>query len=74
MNDGFTAMKMEELNMEPRELSLNELDEASGGFIWIAAVVGGFAPDGDPLRYRLGRRSVPLEPERLRGNRKPLAF
>ena len=36
-------MKMEELNMEPRELSIDELDDASGGFLWIAAVVGGFA-------------------------------
>ena len=26
-----------------RELSLDELDNTSGGFIWIAAVVGGFA-------------------------------
>ena len=36
-------MKNEELNMEPRELSIEELDETSGGFLWIAAVVGGFA-------------------------------
>jgi hypothetical protein len=26
-----------------RELSIDELDSASGGFLWIAAVVGGFA-------------------------------
>ena len=36
-------MKTEELNMEPRELSIEELEQTSGGFIWIAAVVGGFA-------------------------------
>jgi hypothetical protein len=44
------AMKVEELNMEPRELTLDELDDASGGFIWIAAVVGGFAV-GTAMRY-----------------------
>lgn len=32
-----------ELNMAPRELSIDELDEANGGFLWIAAVVVGFA-------------------------------
>ncbi len=30
------AMKVEELNLEPRELTLSELDEASGGFIQFA--------------------------------------
>ncbi|MBR0756516.1 hypothetical protein JQ604_30425 [Bradyrhizobium jicamae] len=42
-------MKMDELNMKPHELSLDELDNTSGGFIWIAAVVGGFAA-GTALR------------------------
>jgi hypothetical protein len=35
--------KMEAFNMEPRELTIDELDETSGGFLWIAAVVAGFA-------------------------------
>jgi len=26
-----------------RELSIDEIDSVNGGFIWIAAVVGGFA-------------------------------
>lgn len=37
------TMNKEELNIEPRELSIEELDEANGGFLWIAAVVIGFA-------------------------------
>jgi hypothetical protein len=36
-----TAMKVEELNMEPRELTLAELDDASGGVIPL--IVGAFA-------------------------------
>jgi len=35
------AMKVEELNMEPRELMLDELDDASGGFI-VPLCVGAF--------------------------------
>jgi hypothetical protein len=46
MNDDFTAMKAEELNMEPRELSIDELDNASGGFIWIPLVVVGLFVSG----------------------------
>ena len=41
MNDDSTAMKAEKLNMEPRELSIDELDNASGGFAWIPLVVVG---------------------------------
>jgi uncharacterized membrane protein YedE/YeeE len=29
-------------NQDIRELSIEELDDVNGGFIWIAAVVGGF--------------------------------
>ena len=36
-----TAMKVEELNMEPRELTLGELDNASGGIVPL--IVGAFA-------------------------------
>ena len=35
------AMKVEELNMEPHELTLDELDDASGGFI-VALCAGAF--------------------------------
>ena len=35
------AMKMEELNMEPRELALDELDEVSAGILPL--IVGAFA-------------------------------
>jgi hypothetical protein len=35
------AMKMEELNLEPRELTINELDEASGGFAFALGIVVG---------------------------------
>ncbi len=35
------AKKVEELNMEPRELSIDELDNASGGLAWIPLVVVG---------------------------------
>ena len=38
MNNDLTAMKVEELNTEPRELSIGELDNASGGFMWIPVV------------------------------------
>ena len=41
MNDDSTAMKVEKLNMEPRELSIDELDNASGGFMWIPIVTVG---------------------------------
>jgi hypothetical protein len=34
------ALKKEELNMEPRELSLSELDEASGGVIAVPLMLG----------------------------------
>jgi hypothetical protein len=41
------AMKVDELNMEPRELTLNELEEISAGFGWILlgalSVVAGYA-------------------------------
>ena len=37
-----TAMKVEELNMEPRELTLAELDDASGG-VGPLVVIGAFA-------------------------------
>jgi hypothetical protein len=46
MNDDFTALKAEELNMESRELSIDELDNASGGFIWIPLVVVGLFVSG----------------------------
>lgn len=36
-------MKMDQLNAKSAELSIDELDNVSGGFLWIAAVVGGFA-------------------------------
>jgi hypothetical protein len=38
MNNDFTAMQVEELNTEPRELSIDQLDNASGGFMWIPVV------------------------------------
>ena len=41
MNDDVTAMKEEKFNMEPRELLIDELDNASGGFAWIPLVVVG---------------------------------
>jgi hypothetical protein len=41
MNNDFRALKVEELNAEPRELSIDELDNASGGFAWIPLVVVG---------------------------------
>ena len=41
MNNDFTALKVEELSAEPRELSIDELDNASGGFAWIPLVVVG---------------------------------
>jgi hypothetical protein len=34
---------MEKLNTEERELTVDELDSASGGFLWIGVVVGAFA-------------------------------
>lgn len=37
----FAAVSAEELNIEPRELSINELENASGGFAWIPLVVVG---------------------------------
>jgi hypothetical protein len=42
--------KIDEATMKPCELSLDELDNASGGFLWIGAVVGGFAL-GTAIRY-----------------------
>ena len=39
MNNDFA--KMEDLNTEPRELSIDDLDNASGGFAWIPVVVVG---------------------------------
>jgi lactobin A/cerein 7B family class IIb bacteriocin len=40
-----TAIKMQELNMEPHELTLDELDDASGGFLplFIGAFIVGFS-------------------------------
>jgi hypothetical protein len=38
VNSDLTAMKVEELNTEQRELSIGELDNASGGFMWIPVV------------------------------------
>jgi hypothetical protein len=35
------TMNKEELNIEPRELSIDELGNASGGFAWIPIVVVG---------------------------------
>jgi hypothetical protein len=39
------AMKADELNMEPRELTLDELDEAAGGFLplFVGAFIVGFS-------------------------------
>jgi len=34
---------MEKLNTEERELTIDELDSTSGGFLWIGVVVGAFA-------------------------------
>ncbi len=44
------AVKVEELNMEPRELSIDELDDASGGFAWIPLVVVGLFLAGTMYR------------------------
>ena len=41
MNDDITAVNVEELNIEPRELAIDELDGASGGLAWIPLVVVG---------------------------------
>lgn len=46
MNDDFTATKVEKLNAEPRELSIDELDNASGGFAWIPLVCVGLFVTG----------------------------
>jgi hypothetical protein len=54
------AFEVEDLNMEPRELTLGELDDASAGFGWIlvgaalgtAAFTAGYA-FGQWLRRRL---------------------
>jgi hypothetical protein len=35
--------EMTKSNTEARELSIDELDSASGGFLWIGVVVGAFA-------------------------------
>ena len=37
------TMNKDELNLEPHELSIDQLDEVSAGFVWILAVAGGFA-------------------------------
>jgi hypothetical protein len=55
MNDDFTAMKAEKLNMEPRELSIDELDNASGGFLWIPVVTVGLFVAG--IIYRAVTRT-----------------
>jgi hypothetical protein len=34
---------MEKMNTKPDELTIDELDSASGGFLWIGVVVGAFA-------------------------------
>lgn len=34
---------MEQLNKKADELTIDELDSASGGFLWIGVVVGAFA-------------------------------
>lgn len=34
---------MEKLNNKTDELNIDELDSASGGFLWIGVVVGAFA-------------------------------
>jgi hypothetical protein len=41
VNNDLTAMKVEESNIEQRELSIGELDNASGGFMWIPVVTVG---------------------------------
>jgi len=55
MNDDSTAMKVEKLNMEPRELSIDELDNASGGFMWIPIVTVGLFVAG--IVYRAVTRT-----------------
>ena len=35
VNDDVSAIKSEKLSKDPRELSVDELDNASGGFMWI---------------------------------------
>jgi len=35
-----TALKIEELNVEPRELTIDELDNASGGVIAVPLMLG----------------------------------
>jgi len=39
-------MEMKTTEAAERELSIDELDSASGGFVWIAAFVGGFVVGG----------------------------
>jgi hypothetical protein len=46
MNNDFTALKAEVSNTEPRELSIGELDNASGGFMWIPVVTVGLIVAG----------------------------
>jgi hypothetical protein len=53
-----TALKIEELNVEPRELTIDELDNASGGVIAFPlmlglAVIGGSFCLGAWLRTKL---------------------
>jgi hypothetical protein len=40
MNSDLTAMKMDELNMGSRELTIDELDRASGGVIAVPLMLG----------------------------------
>jgi hypothetical protein len=41
LSTGKRKMEMEKLNTEERELTINELDSASGGFLWMPAIVPG---------------------------------
>ena len=49
-------MNTQEKTDEVRELTANDLDEVNGGFVWIAAFVGGaagrYGPGGGEALYR----------------------